>query len=446
MSTVIRPQGPRTRLWGIKDATDMARKPLQFLNHSSQTYGDIVYHRFGPYHTYLLNHPDHIHELLVKQPGKVQKWDRMKEKMGKLTGDGLLVSDGDSWRQQRKLVQPSLHTLRIGHYADIMSSYTLRMIDAWEDGQELDLQASLIQLTMSIITKALFNADFITEATPLFEASRLAQELVVRDMGSIIALPEWIPTPRKRREQEALKTLHDYIMLTIKERQENPGETEDLLSALLEAKDEDGNKMTVEQIYNEAMTLFMAGHDSTSNALTWLWYLLLEHPDAEQTLSETVTRVLQGNLPTFESLKDLQYIEMLFKETIRLYPPVWAFMRQAVEEVQIGGYAIPAGSMIYVSPWVIHRDARFFENPTEFRPERFSAENEPNIKSFSYFPFGGGPRVCIGNHFAMMEAKITTALINQRVKFELVAGQSVEIDPGLTLRPRNGLRVIVRKR
>lgn len=418
------------------------RNTLGFLEELSR-YGDTSSFRFGPYRVYFFNHPDMVRDVLVTQARSFQKTMLLKAVLGDIIGENIFTSDGDYWRQQRKLMQPAFHSKRIGAYADVMVSYTRDVIDLWDDGQAIDIQAAMTSLTMNIVSKTLFDADVSDETQTAGHAMTTIFSTVDERFERLLPTPTWLPTTENRKLHAARDTVRSILKPIIAERRRSREDHGDLLSMLVLAQDEDGQGMSDAQVLQEAMTIFGAGHETTANALTWTLYLLSQNPQVAGRLAAEVDEVLANRPATLSDLEALPYSEMVIKESMRLYPPAWGITRQAVEDVEIGGYLVPKDTTLFVSPWTLGRDARWFPHPQRFEPERFSPENEARIPKYTYIPFGGGPRVCIGNSFAMMEARLILVTIAQRYRFSLAPGQQVAPERVFTLRPRYGMSLLV---
>ena len=414
---------------------------MTFMRNAVQTYGEVVYWTMWPYRVYLLENPEHIHQVLVKQARSFHKSPFYRSILGKFLGNGLLVSDGEYWQRQRRLSQPAFHTGRISAYADTMVEYTLRALADWRDGEVIEVDREMMHLTLAIVAKTLFDADVSADSDEVRAAMEVLQEVSIEDARAIFSLPEWLPTAHNRQRRAAVETLDEIIMAFVKERRASGQDEGDLLSMLL-AAEEDGAGMTDSQVRDEAMTLFLAGHETTANALNWTWYLLAHYPEVEAKLHAEIDAVLGGRPATLADLKRLPYTAQVIKEAMRLYPPAWNVARQAIEDVEIGGYTIEAGSLVFVPIFLVHRDPRWYAEPDVFRPERWTEEFEQNLPRFAYLPFGGGPRICIGNNFAQMEATLLLATIAGRYRLRLVEpDQHVDPDPLITLRPHGGLRL-----
>lgn len=416
---------------------------LGFLLNNANKYGEIYSFRLGPRRIVVVSGPELNQEVLVRQQKHVYKAKFNRDVLARVLGQGLVTSEGDHHKRQRKLVQPAFHAKRINAYADIMVAHTEEMLAGWRDGVYLDIDEAMMQLTMRIVTKTLFDADVSDEGGDVGEAIAEFQATSVHDFTRGFMLPMWAPTAHNRCISQTKETIDRTINRIIDVRRASGEDKGDLLSMLLLAQDDvDGRSMNDEQVRDEAVTLFAAGHETTSNALTWTWYLLAEHPHVEEKLHEELDRVLNGRSPTLADLDNLPYTEAVIKESMRLYPPVWLLMIRASNELlALNGYQIEPGSWIWVSPYVTHRSAQYFPNPSRFDPERFLGSNAGEIPRYAYIPFGAGPRVCIGNSFAMMEARLILATIAQKYCLGLVPGQEIVPQPEITLSIGDGLRV-----
>ena len=368
--------------------------------------------------------------------------------MHRVLGNGLLLSEGDFWRRQRKLIQPAFHQGRIAAYAEIMVGYAKRMLASWSDGETLDIHEAMMHLTLSIVAKTLFDADVSHEAEDVDAALSVLMGKFLRQAGLALLLPRWVPLPTSRLLKRAVGRLDKVIYSIIERRRASGQMSGDLLSVFLQVQDDHGVGMTDRQLHDEIMTLFLAGHETTANVLSWTWFLLGQNPEAEEKLTEELGRVLCGRIPTPADLPRLMYTDMVLRESMRLYPPVWVIGRRALAPFHLGEYELPADTNVLISQLIMHKDARYFPEPGRFDPDRWSA-SDPRVAAlprFAYFPFGGGPRVCIGAGFAMMEAVLLLATIAQKFRIQIAPGQTVKMQPTVTLRPRNGIPVILRRR
>ncbi len=418
---------------------------INYFTERFEQYGDVFVMQFGNDKIVFVSNPEVIYEMLVPKTNLFYKGKQYRNRqngLARFLGSGLLTSDGEFWKRQRKLVAPSLHAKRIEAYAGTMIDVTERMMDRWRGQHELDVDQEMMHATFEIVGKALFNADLTHDAERVGEALTVLQHA----MGGMALLPAWVPTPKELRVRRATRALDEMVYGLIAERRRSDKDYGDLLSMLLLARDDEDRGMSDEQVRDEAVTLLLAGHETTANALNWTWYLLAQNPDAEAKLHEELDTVLGGRAPTLADLKRLPYTEMVVKESLRLYPPAFSFGRMATEDVTIQGWDIPANTDINIFNYTAQRDPRWWGEPTAFRPERFSPENEAKIPRYAYLPFGGGPRVCIGNSFAMMEARLMLATMAQHYQMRLKPGQIVELDPLITLRPKNGMPLLVEAR
>ena len=400
-------------------------------------YGDIVTMRYYNFRVYFVSHPDYIEQVLVNDNRKYIK-GRILRKNRQLFGNGLLTSEGEFWLRQRRLAQPAFHRARIATYADTMVRYAERLAAEWHDGEQRDIHAEMMRLTLGIVAKTLFDADVDREAKRVGHALEAIMHMN-SDFRKLILTPTWLPTPRKIRATFATAKLNRIIYRFIEERRQSKNDNGDLLSMLLAARDDDGSRMTDRQLRDEAITIFLAGHETTANALSWTWMLLAQNPEVEAKLHAELDAVLQGRAPSLDDVAKLTYSGHVITESLRLYPPAWGMARIAIEDAEIGGYPIPKGCGVSLAQWVVHRDPRWFEAPLEFRPERWEGDLLKRLPRFAYFPFGGGPRQCIGNNFAVMEAVLLLATIARRFRIRLVAGKEIVPAASITLRPKTGI-------
>ena len=367
-----------------------------------------------------------------------------------LLGKGLLISEGELWQRQRRLMQPAFHRDRIAGYGRTMVTSTERALGVWRDGETRDIHKEMMSLTLDIAARTLFNVEIASASDRIANALN-AILIVTAKPARILRLVRSVPTRAERNYRRAVRDLDEIVYGIIRDRRaarargDAPKEN-DLLGMLLAAQDEDGSGMSDQQIRDETLTLLLAGHETTAIALSWAWYLLSQNPEAESKLHAELESVLGGRLPQTEDLPRLPYTERVVKESMRLYPPAYVVLRLSVEDCEIGGYKIPRGSSVGTSSWVVHRDPRYFPDPERFLPERWTDEFQRSLPRFAYFPFGGGPRVCIGAQFAMMEATLVLATVAQRYSLRMVPDHPVETSPSITLRPRYGLRMTLHRR
>lgn len=418
---------------------------LRFLLYSRQ-FGDMIMVRFGPAKLYLLNHPDLIHEVLVSKASHFYKSSIIKQALGPVLGEGLFTSDGDFWKRQRKLAQPAFHTKRISNYAETMVDCTETLIQGWLEDARLDVEKEMSDVTIQVVAKTMFGGE-VSGIQTLIQEVRVLLKIMDTRFSRLFQIPRWLPTSENRTLDATMASMNRLMQGFIETRRTSGEDSGDLLSMLLMARDEDnGERMSDKQLRDELMTIFGAGHETTATTLTWVWYLLAIHPEIEAKLHTELDSVLQGHRPAMDDLPRLPYTSQVIKEAMRLYPPAFATSRENSDETEIGGITFPKGTQFLINIYGMHRDSRFFINPDIFDPERFSPESEKSIDKNAYLPFGSGPRVCIGNAFAMMEARLLLATMAQQYRLSLPADMKVEPARRFTLRPRDGLRMVAHKR
>ncbi|MFN2602847.1 MAG: cytochrome P450 [Gemmatimonadaceae bacterium] len=440
------PPGPKPR-YPFQFLVEVARNPLAMMVAMAGDYGDIAHYKIGPQHLFFFNHPDLIRDVLVTSQKNFHK-SRGLERAKRLLGNGLLTSEDEFHLRQRRLAQPAFHRQRIASYGTTMVDFAERTRASWRDGDTVDMHSEMMRLTLGIVAKTLFDADVDSEAREIGQAMTTAFESFNYAMLPFTEYLDHVPIPAVRRFNAARDRLDRTIFRMIRERRSSGEDRGDLLSMLLLAQDTegDGTGMSDSQLRDEALTIFLAGHETTANALTWTWYLLSQHSEAEARLRAEVDSVLDGRSPTVDDLQNLPYTRMILSESMRLFPPAWAIGRRALQSFKAGDYEIPKGSVVLMSQYIMHRDPRFFPEPERFDPERWTAEAQAQRPKFSYFPFGGGPRVCIGEQFAWMEGILLIATIAQHWRMRLMPNQVVDIQPLITLRPKYGMRMTTERR
>jgi cytochrome P450 len=446
-----KPPGPRS-FSPLGSAPALARDSQRFAGEIWARYGDIVHFRLLLWPAFALYHPDHLKYVLQDNHRNYDKQFPLMKTVRPLFGNGLFTNDGESWLHQRRLMQPSFHHKRLAGFGTIMTEATLAMLERWQgtNSQPLEILQEMMRLTQRVVGLALFNLDLSNEVDTVGRTFTMLLPLLSKYTFMPFP-PLWFPTPRNRRLQAGIETLNKVVYGLIAERRKrvaDPGmDTGDLLSMLLAARDEEtGEGMSDQQLRDEVVTLLLAGHETTSLALAWTWYLLSQHPEVEQRLHAELETVLGGQTPTFDHLNDLPYTRMVIQETLRLYPPAFGVTRHARADDEIGGYRVPAHSMIFLTPYYTHRHPAFWEEPERFDPERFTPERSLDRPRFAYAPFGGGPRQCIGNTFALMEAQLVLATVAQRYRLRLIPGHPVEPQVIFTVRPRYGLPMTLHTR
>jgi cytochrome P450 len=439
------PDGPTAR-YPFQFLVEVARNPLAMMISIARSYGDISHYKVGPQHIYFFNHPDLIRDVLVTHQKNFHK-SRGLERAKRLLGNGLLTSEDEFHLRQRRLAQPAFHKQRIATYANTMVDFADRTRSGWKDGATLDIHTEMMRLTLAIVAKTLFDADVDAEAAEIGDAMTHAFESFNYAMLPFTEYLEKLPIAPVRRFNAARDRLDRTIYRVIAERRANSEDRGDLLSMLLLAQDTegDGTSMSDEQLRDEALTIFLAGHETTANALTWTWYLLSQHPDVERRFHEEIDS-LGGSRPTIDDLPKLPYTRMVLAESMRLYPPAWAIGRRALNPFQAREFTIPANAVVLMSQYVMHHDTRFFADPDRFDPERWTPEAQAQRPKFSYFPFGGGARVCIGEQFAWMEGILLLATIAQQWRMRLAPWQMIDVQPLITLRPRYGMKMTTHRK
>jgi cytochrome P450 len=437
------PPGPRDGAFGLTYLHRVRFAPVAFVTELARDYGDFAFARLGWFRAYFVNRPELIREVLATRVKSFHKVRRQRQALGAIEGDGLVPAEGASWRRHRPLVQPAFHPRHFERYARLVVEHARRRCDRWSPGTTLDMGEEMNQLALEIIARLVFDVDWGDRAARLREAVHLVREYMQREFTSLVRLPNWLPVPGKLRQRRAVRAVDDLIWGLIRERRAGGAAGDDMLSLLLAGEPETGAPLTDREVRDEAATLFVAGHDTTSAALTWLWYALARNPEAERRVRDEVDAVLGGRAPTYADVPRLRGTEMAVKEALRLYPPsAFLFVREAVEDVEIGGYPVRRGSWVVISPYVVHRDPRYFPDPEAFDPDRFSPGRVEGIPGYAYLPFGGGPRICIGSALALMEMVLVAATVLQRFRVSLAPGQGeAEPEVAIVLRPRGGLRL-----
>lgn len=420
--------------------------PVQFARQMSDEYGGFVRNKFGMIEIFQIADPDLAHEVLVQRTAEFYKGNVMYRVLKPFLGNGLLTSEGDFWKRQRKLAQPAFHYKRIASYSDTMVQHTQQLLQDWHTGETRMIDREMMKVTLGIVNKTLFNVDISAEADRIGEAMTVILHAADDNMNAVVALPSWMPTPKRLHQKRMVAQLDAIIQRFISERRQSQHDEGDLLSMLLLAKDDDGQGMSDQQLRDEVMTMFLAGHETTANTLMWTFYLLSQHPDIKQRLYTEIDSVLGDRTVTLSDLSNLPYLEMVLKESMRLFPPAPAVSRSPYTNIQLGGYTVTKDAIMQISIFAMHRSSRYWHNPDVFDPERFSPENETKIPHYAYLPFGGGARVCIGNQFAMMEAKLLLVTIMQHYELELASNHEVVPQQLLTLRAKHGMKMVIKHR
>jgi cytochrome P450 len=435
-----RPPGPKG-LPILGSLLEFRRDLLGYYLEWARDYGDAVSLNLAGWQIVMLNSPDYAEYVLVRNHRNFIKFPRFFRHVDAIFGQGLLTSEGEFWHRQRRLAAPAFHAQRVAGYGDTMVHHTQRMLAGWRPGDVREVHTEMMEVTLRIAAKTLFDAEVNADVAELGRAfDALAHEIAKR-VRRPWRIPDAIPTPGNIRYLRGVRRVDQLVNAIISERQRDNGDRGDLLSMLMLARDDEGKAMTQRQLRDEVITLLLAGHETTALALSWTWYLLAQHPQADAKLAAELRDVLGGRAPTASDLPRLRYTEQVVTEAMRIYPPAWTIGREALADCEIGGYHIPAGTTVIISPWVSHRNPRYFADPVAFRPERWDNGFADTLPRFAYIPFGGGPRICIGNRFAMMETILVLATVAQRFHLELQDDRPVVPLPSITLRPKDGIWV-----
>jgi cytochrome P450 len=429
------------------------RQLLEFRNHRltwqmrlQKEFGDICRVRLGPFPAVLVSSAEYTQSILVENAEHFVK-SRGLRLTRPLLGDGLLTSEHEFHRRQRKLISPGFQHRRVSTYGEVMARYAEAAADTWKEGETIDVAAAMMKLTLAIAGKTMFNADLEGEAVELGGALTVANRYAIEQISAFLPLPIGWPTPRNLRARKAIARLNATVYRVIAERRASGADPGDVLSMLLGAEEEgSGSKMNDSEVRDEVMTLFLAGHETTANALAWTFYLLSRNPDVYERLRDEVDRALGGRTPTMQDLPRMPYAMQVFKESMRLYPPGYIIGRESTCQVELGQYRLPPKTTLFINIYGMHRNPEYFPDPERFDPDRFLPAREKQMVRSSYIPFSGGPRVCIGNQFALIEGHIVLAALAQKVTFESLGDAPVEAEPLITLRPRGGVSLRVRRR
>ncbi|WP_017317765.1 cytochrome P450 [Mastigocladopsis repens] len=444
------PPGPRG-LPIVGCFPQMARNPLQFLIEVTRQYGDVVHlGAIGSQQLYLLTNPDDLKYIFVDNNKNYTKGTNFKGQEVAITfGNGLVHSEGELARRQRRLMQPAFHRERIGLLITDMTKIIAQMLERWrgiEENTPLDIPEQMLDLTQKIVIKALLGVEGSRETTEIIQAWNTVFVYNSERTWALIKMPVNLPTPKNLRFKQAIRTVETNIYRIIRERKQSGSDVDDMLAMMLNARDELGETMSEQQLRDEMVTMFAAGFETSGTSLSWIWYLLSQHPKVEQKLHEELDTVLGGRTPTFEDLPNLKYTKMIVEEGMRVYPVAWLNSRSNIDDDEIAGYHIPSRSLLMLCPYITHRHPSFWENPEEFEPEHFSPERSANRPRYAYFPFGGGRRQCLGDIFALTEIQLVVAMVAQHFRLKLVPGHPVELKPLLTLQARYGLSMTLERR
>lgn len=432
-----RPPGPRGHFL-LGSLPEFARDILGFFERCIREHGDVVFLNLAGSKVLLLNRPADIETVLLTNRTNFIKHTFFWKHVTAIFGNGLLTAEGDFWLRQRRLAAPAFHPERIASYGDVMVSLADRLAVGWRDGEVRDIHRELMQVTMKIVSKALFDVEVAEEVEEVGRSfDRIVRE-IARRFRRPVRILDRVPIPSNVRYRRHVALLDRLVARVLERHRASPGDRGDLLSMLLAARDEEGRSMSDKQLRDELITIFLAGHETTAIALSWTLFLLTRNPEAEERLARELEETLAGRVPSVADMPCLRWTEAVVREAMRLYPPAYVIGREALADCEIAGYRVRAGTTIYFSPWVLHRDRRWFDRPEEFRPERWMDGLAARLPKYVYIPFGGGPRICIGERFAMMEMVLVLATIARLWRFELVGADPVPF-PSITLRPEGGV-------
>ncbi len=431
---------------------ELRKDPLGFMANAARRYGEVVKYRLAHHGFYLVTHPDGVQRVLQENPRNYTRtgsviWDALKPAFG----NSLITTDGDFWLHRRRIMQPVFVHRHVAEFAALMTQKASTMLDAWqpfvEAGKPLDIAREMGQVTLHVLLASLFGVDDPEKAKAISEATLIQNEDAILRSSTLIYPPPGVPTPHNRRLRLAIHTLEQSIRELIEDHRRHPDGVKDLLALLMQARDEDtGEGLSDQQLRDELVALYFAGHGTTANTLAWTFYLLAQHPEATRRLWAEIDTHLGKRMPTPADLPNLPYSQRILSETLRLYPPGWVSVRKVIAEDEIRGYHIPAGSHVTISAYVTHRHPDYWEDPDRFDPERFSPERSQGRSRFVYFPFLGGPHQCLGKDFALLEAQLILIMVAQCYRLELMPGHKAEPEPLITLRVRGSLPMMVHKR
>jgi cytochrome P450 len=448
----IQPPGPKgVPVFG--NSNQYSKDPFSFITACAEAYGDVIKFDLGPMPVYMLTNPDDIEQVLVSEDAKFRKPQFQDDAMGDLLGNGLLLSDGAEWRRQRELAQPAFNPARIATLGEMMSEKTESMLADWEDGDVVDIQLEMARLTVEIIVDAMLGASLDGDRIKLVQENLEPLGARFEPNPLRVIIPDWAPTRENRDYKGAIATLEGVIDDIVEERRgtefgttgaSDEKEPMDLLSIILRAQQR--GEQTDQQLRDEMMTMLLAGHDTTALTLTYFWYLLSQHPDVEAKVQQEVDAVLGGDTPTAADARRMEYTDRVLHETMRLYPPVYVMFREPKVDVRLGGYRVPEGSGVMLPQWVVHRSPRWYDDPETFDPDRWLPERRNKRPRFSYFPFGGGPRHCIGKQFSMLEAKLIVGSVAQEFELDYLRDEPFSLRGSLTMHPQEPMGMRLQKR
>ncbi|HEY1251102.1 MAG TPA: cytochrome P450 [Thermoanaerobaculia bacterium] len=435
-ATGRRPPGPRREFF-FGNLRPFAADILGYLTFCVREFGDTVSLRLPGRDVLVLNRPEDIESVLLTQRSNFIKHSFFWRHVTAIFGNGLLTSEGDFWLRQRRLAAPAFHPDRIAAYGEVMTAYTDRLVEGWADGERRDVHKDMMRVTMEIVSKTLFDVEVEEDVDAIGRSFDMVIREIAKRFRRPVKIADWIPVPGNLRYRRGVALLDRLVARVLAERRARPGDRGDLLSMLMAARDDDGKPMSDRQLRDELITLFLAGHETTAIALSWTLFLLARHPEVEERLYREIGETLAGRLPKAADLPRLRFAEAVVRESLRLYPPAYVIGREALADCVIGDYDVAPGTTIYFAPWVLHRDPRHFPDPEAFRPERWLDGSTARLPKYAYIPFGGGPRICIGERFAMMEGVLVLVTLLRRFRLEMDGPDPVPF-PSITLRPEGG--------
>lgn len=448
-SEILRPNGPDSGWYGVNNLIQFQKNSLGFLTDAAKEYGNLTYFRMAAFHFYLLSSPEYVYEALITQGNKIEKWPRQSNTWANAVGHSTLTMEGDIWKQHRRLLNPAFHSQTVKRYLNIIVEHTERLTNRWQDGATYEMMFEMMRTTMGIIADIIFSVKNIeSDAADLNRALTNVFEVLTARTTAFQQYPSWVPTRDNLRIKDATRVIEGFVMKLIRERRKESKDYGDVLSDLISAKDEEtGVTLSDQEICNELKTLFGAGHETTALMLMWTLYLLASKPSIQEQLFEEVHRVLEDRSPGLDDLKKMPYTEMVLNESMRLFPPAWSLMvRQAKEPIQIGENLLPAGSLMLIPMWVVQRNPEIYPDPLQFNPERFEGDWKKRYPRYAFFPFGGGPHVCLGAQLAMFEGQIILPMMIQKFIFNDIPRPEIQLQALLTLRPKGGLKLALKKR
>jgi cytochrome P450 len=445
MTTPVYPPGPLNEAFGSNHLKSMRDDLIGFGRNLVREYGDVAYFRLGPHHCYQFIHPDHIAEILIEKARHFRKSQRLCQVFGRFEGKGLIVSDGEHWLKQRRLIQPSFQPSMLQHYSLDVKDVVHEMLLRWRGREQVDYLHEMMSLAMNVLTRSLFSTSMDPSSMDHLQAAVAEiQRWAIREFNRVIATPRWFPLIGQPSTRNALKFLDTLVWEIIRDRQRSRIDVNDLLGRLLTVADDNGQRMPLRQVRDELVTLLLAGHETMGVALTWTGWLLAAHPEIQTSLAQQVKCHASSNPLTTSNEDEFNAITAAFQETLRLYPPVYSFTREVTSPVQIGQYDLLPGSQIFLSPYLTQHDERWFPDPDMFEPERFHPGWESRISGCAFFPFGAGPRGCIGRNFAYMEATIVLTAILQQCQLRPLPDQQIpRLEQRLSLHPKDGLKLAI---